>query len=361
MENKEKENEIKPVSYDFHGDTLIQLQDGRILSYFFQSCDIIKIYDKDTFKEVLKINLGNILQNNKDINFFGGSETVGSIIQLKNNLILIGYYNYLIEINLYEKTFESNIVYEGDRSILNINELSTNKILLITSNKILVLDKDNNKYIEKENHILKNDWKIVPISFIKRHYGDFSQYYSSTILPFERLLLCSFSEEYSYHGGCGTHPPERISKSKFIFINLKDFKEIKSTEVFKAKSNSIVCENKIIIQYYNNVYIYDINTLEEINKKEYKQIHSQLIKYDNNYLISYSKYENDNNLSILKIEGNDLIQTCEVKNTFRYKENIGWNGYPVYDFYNKILFILNDKRVIMICHGVIYCLNLNLD
>ena len=54
------------------GDSLVQLDDGRIISFFFRnsysfSCPL-KIYDQKEFKEILSIELVEILkQNNKEI------------------------------------------------------------------------------------------------------------------------------------------------------------------------------------------------------------------------------------------------------------------------------------------------------
>ena len=76
--------------YNFNGDSLIQLDDGRILSFYFRKIDAIKIYEQKDFKELLSIDLEEILKrNNKDVeSFYESKKTFElSVIQLKNNSI----------------------------------------------------------------------------------------------------------------------------------------------------------------------------------------------------------------------------------------------------------------------------------
>ena len=291
--------------YNFNGDSLIQLDDGRILSFYFRKIDAIKIYEQKDFKEILSIDLEEILkQNDKKLRLTGNIEL--SVIQLKNKSILVSFYIYLIEIKLNEKSFESKIVFECDGNILNINELPDGRIILITRDSILVL----NDFILKDKYDIKDNWRIVPVSSTDRYYGKFEQHFFSTILPDERILLRSFSTELSYHGGCGTHPPAEFTHSKIIFLNIKNFEEIKTTEEFKSDSRALVLENIIIIQDYHDIYLYDIKTLENIKKIEIKGEYNYFEKYNENEIIAYSKYENKNDLLIYRIEGNDLNKNC---------------------------------------------------
>ena len=345
--------------YNFYGDSLIQLNDGRILSFHFRRIGPLEIYEEKEFKEILSINLEQILmQNNKDIESFFESEKTFelSVIQLKNKSILVSFYIYLIEIKLDEKGFESKIISEYEENILNINELSDGRIILITDNSILVL----NNFILKDKYNLKKDWKIVPVSLTNRYYGDFNQYFTSIILPDERILLRSFSTELSYNGGCGTHPPSEFTHSKIIFLNTKNFEEIKTTEEFISDSRALVYENLIIIQDYHDIYLYDIKTLEIIKKLEIKGEYTYFEKYNENEIIAYSMYEDKNNLFICRIEGNDIIKTCDIKKEFSFKRIIGWNSYSIREYNNKVLFVLKDKRIILLCHGDALLLNLEL-
>jgi len=348
------------ADYNFEGDSLIQLEDGRILSYYFRRNDPLKIYEQKEFKELLSIDLEEILeQNNKNLEAFYESEKTFelSLIQLKNKSILVGFCAYLIEIKLNEKSFESNIVFEYQENILNINELPDGRLILITDNSILVL----NDFILKDKYSIKNNWRIVPVSSKRRFFGNFNQYFASIILPDERILLRSFSTELSYNGGCGTHPPSEFTHSKIIFLSTKNFEEIKTTEEFISDSRALVYENLIIIQDFHDIYLYDIKTLEIIKKMEIEGKYSYFEKYNENEIIAYSIYENENNLLIYRVEGRELIKSCEIKKQFKFQEELGRNFYSVIRYNNKVLFVLKDKRIILLCHGDALLLNLNLE
>jgi hypothetical protein len=219
--------------YNLDGDSLIQLDDERILAYHYRKSYFytLKIYDQKEFKEMLSIDLEKIIkENKKDESPLTSRESNDlSVIQLKNKSILVGLYCYLIEIKLNEKSFESNVVFEYKENILNINELPDGKIILFTNNSILVL----NDFILKDKYNIKKNWKIVPVSLTRRFFGNFDQYFASIILPDERILLRSFSTELSYNDGCRAYPPLEFTHSKIIFLNTKNFEEIKTTEEFK--------------------------------------------------------------------------------------------------------------------------------
>jgi len=344
--------------FDLYGDSLIQLDDERILAFNFRKSfsNSLNIYDPKEFKEILSIDLRDILEKNSKEQWLGGTTDL-SVIQLKNKSILVGVGIYLIEIKINENSFESKVVFEHDENILNINELPDGRIILITNSSILVLI----GFILKDKYNIKDNWKIVPVSSKERYYGEFEQHFFSTILPDERIILRSFSTELSYHGGCGTHPPAEFTHSKIIFLNTKNFEEIKSTEEFRSDCRDLVLENLIIIQDYHDIYLYDIKTLEIIKKMEIKERYSYFVKYNENEIIAYSKYEDENDLLIFRVEGNDIIKSCEVKKNFKFKEVIGWNFYSIIEYNNKILFVLKDKRIILLCHGAAILLNLGLE
>ena len=60
-------------------------------------------------------------------------------IEISNSLILIGRNNFLIELNLKRKEYNSKVVKELDNIILNINELSDKRIIEISNKKIIIL------------------------------------------------------------------------------------------------------------------------------------------------------------------------------------------------------------------------------
>ena len=177
------------------------------------------------------------------------------------------------------------------------------------------------------------------------------------ILPHERLLLYSFSTELCYHGGCGDYPPLEFSHSKMIFIDLKNCKEIKSTNEFKIDAKIIIFDNCIIIQAFNIIYFYNMNTLDIINKLNFNY-NVYLYKYIPDYIVGISKYEDNNNLLIFKIENNNLINNCYIKTNLIFYEN---NGFAVPEYNNKILYTLKDKRLLLLCHSKMCALTLNID
>ena len=347
--------------YHFDGDSLIQLDDGSLLSFYFRMDNPLKIYEQKEFKEKLSIDLEEILkENNKKIIYNDEEEEHKSfqlsIIELKNKSILAGYYNYLIEIKINDKNIESKVVFEDQDNILNINELPDGRIILITNNSILVL-KD---LILKDKYNIKKNWKIVPLSLTNQYCADFKQYFSSNILPDERIIIRSFSIELNFHGGCGTNPPDEFTHSKVIFLNTNNFEEIKTTEEFESDCRALLFENLIIIQVNHDIYLYDIQTLENIKKMEIDERFCYFEKYNENEIIAYSIYESSNDLLIYRVEGKDIIKSLEIKRKFMFRPEIGWNFYSVIGYNNKILFVLKDKRVILLCHDSAILFNLEL-
>ena len=75
--------------------------------------------------------------------------------KLNKNIILIGRNNYLIELNLYKKNYDYKIVKQFDNIILDINELSDKRIIVITDEKILILKTEDEEYIIKEEYLIK--------------------------------------------------------------------------------------------------------------------------------------------------------------------------------------------------------------
>ena len=234
-------------------------------------------------------------------------------------------------------------------------------IIIISNNKIKILNNENGKYIVQKEYPIKENWKIIPVSSKERFYGEFHQYYSSELLPNNRLLLNSFSTELSYNGGCGTHPPQEFSHSKIIFINIENFEEIKTTEEFQIDAKYIVLNNIIVIQAYVDLLLYDINSLELIKNSELIERMHYLYKYDNNYLISISQYEKRNWINVYKVQDNDVIKYSTLNKEISFEEIRGWNGYSIHGYNNKFLLTLKDKRVLVICHDKMVVLKLNIE
>jgi len=363
------------------GDSIIQLRNGKLIFHYFNKYDYyINIYDEKTFHQLFEISLDEIIlkykqeieKNKGNLKNEGDNEKEeikdknnnvkkNSIKELKNGKILIGDGKYLFELNIYKKSYSCNIVKKMDYNILDINEISEKGIVIITNKKIFVLKKENLEYIIKDEYLLKDNWKIIPMSSTHKYYKQFKQNFSTYVLPNDKLLLNSFSTELRSNGHCGNFPPTEISNSKIIFIDFKNFEEITSTKTFEIDAKHIIFENIIVIQAYDEVIIYDINSLKIINNIKLEAYYGYMYKYDNQYLLAIPKHEDKNNIVIYKIENNDLVKHGKIKANLSFEKIYGRSHYPVTTYNNKYLLTLKDKRVLITCHNKIYLLNLELD
>ena len=196
---KATKKHIPPWAFYFYGNSIIQLKDGRLLSFYLRQYGIINIYNQNTFKKILNINLIEIIKKEKKDNsdkdiFF---ESKISIKQLNNDLILIGFNKYLFEINLHENNFEYKI-YQREKNILEINELSDKRIIVLIEDNIEILIKEKDEYILNEIYKINENWKINPMSLKDKNYKFFSQYIYSYILQNNKLLLKSISFESDF-------------------------------------------------------------------------------------------------------------------------------------------------------------------
>ena len=144
-----------------YADSVIQLKNERILFYYFKDYDCIYIYNVKTFQKILDINIYEPIEeykakkekNELKITNNNIRKTKISIKELYNSVILISYHNYLIELNLHKKTYDSKVVKELDDWILEINELSDKRIIVFKDfNIIVLLKKDNEEYMIIEDY-----------------------------------------------------------------------------------------------------------------------------------------------------------------------------------------------------------------
>ena len=380
---EQKELQIM-FSEEIYGDILLQLKDGKIIFYYFRGEGNIYIYNEKSFQKLFEINLykdsmnsqnenshksierenkiENTLTNIYDYLFapkkkYRNKSIKNSIKELDNGFILIGSGINLYELNLKEKSYDLKIVKQFKNNILDINEFSEKRIIVITDKNIIILNNTEKEYIIQNQYLIHDNWKITPLSSKSRFHGDFHQYYYSYVLPNNRLLLNSFSTEEGRFSKCGTHPPKEYSQSKFILIGLNNFNEIKSTEDFKTHARYIVLENRIIIQTNNNFIIYDIDSLEIIKNIKFNNFYDYIYKYDEQYLILLSEEEKDNNLYFFKIQDNDSIKFFKFKVSLQFHQYI-YHSYPILEYNNKFMLTLKDKRIIILCHDKIYILKL---
>ena len=74
-------------------------------------------------------------------------------------------------------------------------------------------------------------------------------------MPNKRLLLNSVLNEFKSVRGCVIGEKTEFFKSKIIFIDLNNFKEILLIEDFDKDAKYIVLENEIVIQSYEELTI----------------------------------------------------------------------------------------------------------
>ena len=159
MEKKESQNLF---SMKTEGNSLIQLKNGNLLIYSFNRHYKFNIY-KYRFNKF-------------------------SIKEIEDNLLLIGNMTFLIEVKLYEKSFDIREVKLQD-IIVDINELSDKRLIVITKSEIIILLKENNEYIIKEEYPIDKNWNIgFDIGYTK----DSEQYFHSYELPKNRIVIPYF-------------------------------------------------------------------------------------------------------------------------------------------------------------------------
>ena len=361
---------------NINGDSIMQLKDGKLLLFYFRNRYLIHIYNEKTLQKLFeidfyeaiseyekeKINNNNKIKDPKeDIinehNYFKTkyNNNKNSIKELSNRLILIARNNYLIELKIKRKEYNIKVVKELDNIILDINELSDKRIITITNEKIIILIKENEEYIIKEEYLINKNWKMECYSLEDESYSNFQQYYTSNILPNNRLLLNSFSfEEQEIKSGCVIGPPIVHLNSKIILIDLNNFEEIKSTKTFNSHANLTIMENVIIIQSTNFIKIYNINSFELIQDKLCKDSYGYIYKYNNKYVISFSDdFYGNKSLIFSQIKGDRLIQCHKIiieslkkLNYWNYDESIRYGKYILISK-NKRIIILNYNKIIV--------------
>jgi len=361
------------------GDTIIQLKDGKLIFYYYKENYNIWIYNEKTFQLLFEININSLMyefeidngKNNiklknreKELkiikeddshilidNYYNETRNKNSIKELHNGLILIARDKYLIELNLHKKNYDNKLAKQLDDDILEINELSDKRIMVITTQKIILLEIKNEEYIFKEEYQLKNNWKFSTIGLLR----DINQYFFSYELSNNRLLLNSFFLELKYVNSCISGDKIEVYRSKIIFIDLKNFEEILSTEAFEKDAKYIVLENEIVIQSYDSLIIYDINSLKPIKviKNDNELSFIYFYKFDKNHLITYSlKDGKSESIIIYKIENKDLVKHYEIR-AKPFNKIFGWYSNRMIGGSNSI-FLLRDKKIITRLYDKIY-------
>ena len=313
-----EEKEIQLIfGRNIEGNFMMPLKNGKILFYYFKEDYNIHIYNEKTFQKLFEIDLYEQImkyKKKKKNKYKFDYDNKNSIKELKNGLILIGLDRYLIQLKLNKNDYDCKIIKQMDDIILDINELSFKKIIIITSKKIIELSKKNNEYQTIKEYSLKENWKMIPKSLTEKFYENFHQYYSSYLLPNNKLLLNSFSTEIYTFRRCNRSRPTPITNSKIIFIDLKNFKEISTTETYDNDIELIILDNCIIIQLWECFNIYDINSLKLIKIIESTEKFGSWYKYNNQLLIDFN-HDDNGKITIItyKIENKDLVEAFNIK------------------------------------------------
>ena len=344
------------------GNSMVQLKDGKIIFYYLKQYYDIQIYESKTFKKLFEINLydyieeykkQNKIDNNKyDFYFYYDKNRIK---ELKNGLILIGLNRFLIQLKLNKNDYDCRIIKQIDDRILDINELSDTKIIIITSEKIIEYDKKENEYTIMNEYLIKENWKMIPKSLTDEYYENFHQYYSSYLLPNNKLLLNSFSTELYTFIRCNRSSPSTITNSKLIFIDLKNFKEILATEAFDNDIELIILDKYIIIHFWDNFNIYDINSLKLIKNIVSTDKIGNWYKFNNQLLIDFN-HDDNGKMTIItyKIENKDLVEAFNIKIN---SQNDAINSLDKLCNSRGLITFGNDKIIIR-CDDEIYVLQL---
>ena len=159
----------------------------------------------------------------------------------------------------------------------------------------------------------------------------------------------SFSKEIWRSSRCVAHGwAQGLFRAKVIFIELKNFEEIKSTETFEAITNVVTFQNLIIIQPLERderMLIYDINSLEIIQNKEFVEQFGVFFNFDNKFLVSIPKDRYYGNVITYELEDNKLIKHYEIKS--KMFEKLDYEDYRRILGYDRNFLILKDKRIII--------------
>ena len=358
-----------------NGNYIIQLKDGKILIYPFHPYHNIYIFNEKTFQKLYEINLVDLIKkyegenrnddnlNNKENtddewDYYFYRDTI-KIKEKNDGVILIGFNKYLFKLKNKKQTYVCKIVKKINDSILELNILTNKRIIIITKKNIIVLNKIKKEYIIKDEFILKDDWKSVTKSNISHYYGNYMEYFSSYVLPNNRLLLKLFAEG-TCRRRCGLEPIRGFSVSKIVFINLANFEEITSTEIFEQVVKYIVFKDNLIIQVYNDFIIYDINSLREVKKIKLPKLYRYIEKLNEENLIAFLNVEKGEKIMIIyTIENNDLIEKFRVKGNVIVKTGDLETNNKIELYKYKYLFALKDKRIIFFCDNRICIIRIN--
>ena len=322
----------------------LQLKDGSIL--LCANKNIIFILYKN-FKFDILINFSN----NKN---FETHSNITNIKQLKNGKVICCCKDLYL-FNIKSKIIKENIIkIPNNEYILDVIELKNGKIIGITIYSILNIKiKDYDDYYISQIFKIPQDWLITPISKDIKFLKNFKQFVNIYELQDNKLLIHFQSKELLIHGGVsGAYPPLVIFENKIIILNLENFKIIHKFEKFCGESNTVILSKYICIIYNGiiYIYIYNINDYKLLKIIDDRINKTYIIKYNENIIISMSKFENYNDIILYylfnindikyKIYKGDFMKFKVSMDNFDSDFEIGGNN-------NKTLYKLNNGSFLL--------------
>ena len=308
--NKYANEERNVILYDL---TLLQEFNQLYNLYFFNfktkynNCkDVLtNLYTTNLPEEIESTSLSYILHKEKD---------------KFNSDILIDYSNMLLKNNLIYSSF-NNMLINND----NFNCYNLDTFIGITTDFNNNNIKDNfDKYINNNNHLIKNNSKI-PIYIKKVLSIKFFEF--SILRPFYYVINLYLLNEKHLQGNICFY----LFKITFEFIKsvIKMYSFIfylESSVIITSKDETTILINDIIL---NNNIIYDINNLitrpyiSESIINEFKTIISSFINKEINYYEVHKLYPIAT--KILKLINNKLYKTDSSKNVSKTNRLINFN------------------------------------
>ena len=334
---------------------ILQLKDESIILY---SNDEISFFNKSFKSSVLTPFPSE--ENDKE------STIITSVKQIRNGKILCCFHDlYVLSIKSKKLICSKKIKIPNNEIIFDIIELKNEKILGLTNKSIYKITiKEKNNFEFSQIYKIPEDWLITPFSKKRIFFSSFKQYMNTYELPNDRLLIHSYSTEFSHNGGCGTHPPSEISVNKIYILNLKNFEIVHQFKEIHSEINLVILNKYICICYFygqhmhNIIDIYNLNDYKLIKIIEDKFPKKYIIKYDENTFIGMNEKEEMNDIIVYSLSDINDIKYKKFKGEFIKFETKYYNFcYEVRNTKNKSVYILKNGSIFIISHGLIFIVN----
>ena len=316
----------------------IQLKNGEIILFEkFETKNIISVLHKN-----LKLN--KIFECDDD-----RGKTVMNIIELSHNKILFCSKDLFL-LNI--KTNEiKKIEFPKEEKVLDIIKLKNKNILGITTNHLININ------INGEECTIKKLFDVPENLFLKENLGyEFlKQYLDLYEIPNNKLLIHSHSNGLTPMF-CGNSIPVEGISNKICIFDLNNFSNIYNFDNFensKTEINVVILDKYICISHDDIIDIYDINDyklLKQINDNVSKKY---IIKFDENLIIGLSYISKENNIIIYNLTNIDKISFKIYNGNFEFAEK-KMQGWPLRFSKKKSISKLQNGSLLIICYGRLF-------